>query len=138
MVEAWWQHDGATALSTEADVDAMIDAMVAAGVDYSVASLTFPTRPNLPSGFPDHELRIAVLDNVGGVQYGGIVENESGQWYVPGDTSDQAPLEYFYMGNDEEWPADSIVPLDVVRAMVKEFLSGGGDRPTSPEWAAWL
>jgi len=137
MVEAWWWPDGPTTLSSDDEIDAMIDAMIAAGLDHSVASLTFPDQGRLPSGLPDHELRIAALGSVGGVQYDGIVDYESGQWYVPGANGDRTPVEYRHLGKAEQWPADSIISVDVVRDVVKSFLKTRGGRPEAPDWFAW-
>ncbi|MFC7620475.1 Imm1 family immunity protein [Microlunatus sp. GCM10028923] len=137
MVEAWWQHGAASILSTDGDVDAMIDSMVRSGADYSVASLTCPDRPTLPSGLPDHELRIAALCTRGGILYGGPADGADGTWYAAGTLADDPPLEYFHLGKDEEWPADSLVPIDLVRAAVKDFMINRGDRPTGVEWRPW-
>lgn len=41
---------------------------------------------------------------------------------------------YYYMNCDTEYPADSEIPLDVVRRAAHEFMETNGQRPTSPVW----
>ncbi|WP_312865994.1 Imm1 family immunity protein [Saccharothrix violaceirubra] len=49
-------------------------------------------------------------------------------------STDGEPRSYFYMGHGREFPANSEVPIDVVRQAVKEFMESSGARPTCVRW----
>jgi hypothetical protein len=139
VVSAYYTHDhdkGVT-LRTAEDADALVDDLLTQPFANSVAALYADTRPESPSGYPDHELRIAIdaEAKVGGIRYAG--GDTSDVTYVPGSTSAREEMFYLYMSHDEGWPQDSAVGLDQVRRAVREFVEGNGARPESFEWRQW-
>lgn len=48
--------------------------------------------------------------------------------------SGAAPLTYYYMGSDTEFPADAELPIDAVRRAAHEYMATGGERPASVDW----
>ena len=54
-----------------------------------------------------------------------------GTYFTKGTASRGDSVLYFYMGNDVEYPRDSVVPIDDIRTAVKNFLESG-ERPTHP------
>lgn len=124
---------------TVEDVDALVDALLQEPLEeHSIAALYVRERPALPSGFPDHELRVAVNaeTKVGGLRYTGTDGTNDGTWYAAGAQSERDEVWYCYMGHDEDFPQDSEVGIEQVRAAVKEFLLSGGTRPESLEWTS--
>jgi Immunity protein Imm1 len=141
-VTAYFKHghgDNPVVLRTVEDADALVDALLNEEFDNSVAALYSNARPEMDSGYPDHELRVAIFAeaNVGGIRYAGDDGASPGTWYVPGRKSQRDEVFYLYMTHDESWPRNSEVSIDDVRAAVKEFVANGGDRPASFEWVAW-
>jgi Immunity protein Imm1 len=139
-VNAYYKHehgDQPVMITTSEDVDALVDALLQERLeDNSVAALYVQERPRLESGYPDHELRIAVNADtkVGGLRYAGSDGTSDGVWYARGKQSTRDEVWYCYMGNDEEFPRDSEISLDELRTGAKEFLESGGKRPQSVRW----
>ncbi|MGH3716269.1 MAG: Imm1 family immunity protein [Micromonosporaceae bacterium] len=134
-VAAYFRHEHGEApvrVSTPDEMDALIDELLEEPYDNSVAALYVEGRRN-EAAFPDHELLLAVSqeDSVGGLRYMG----GDGAYTAKGSPSRYEEVMYYYMGHDREFPRDSELPLDVIRRAAKEFLTGGGDRPTCVEWA---
>ncbi|MEV0291139.1 Imm1 family immunity protein [Kribbella sp. NPDC050820] len=130
-------HDKGVILRTAEDADELVDALLQQPFANSVAALYADMRPKASSGYPDHELRIAVdaEAKVGGIRYaGGETDDVT---YVPGKTSAREEMFYLYMGHDEGWPQDSEVSIVQVRQAVREFVEGNGARPTSFVWREW-
>lgn len=81
-------------------------------------------------------LDVGVSDGHGVVRYSGR-DWPSGVVSVgDGEPSDGAERSYFYMGHWRSFPANSEVPLDLVRAAVKEFMATDGARPECIRWDA--
>jgi hypothetical protein len=139
VVSAYYthDHDKGVILRTAADADALVDELLRQPFDNSVAALYADTRPKAASGYPDHELRIAIdiEANIGGIRYTGGDSDATA--YVAGATSEREEMFYLYMSHDEGWPKDSAVTFDQVRQAVKEFIEGNGTRPTGFEWREW-
>ncbi|MFC9688183.1 Imm1 family immunity protein [Kribbella sp. NPDC056951] len=137
--EAYFQNEEPTIVTSADGVDELIDALLDAGPQRSVAVLAVRGRPTSELGLPDHEFEIAVDSRrqVGGLRYAGSHSDESGVWYAVGAQSGPDRLIYAHVGDESPFPADSELPIDVVRAAVKEFLSGGGERPSSVDWQQW-
>ncbi|HEX5404073.1 MAG TPA: Imm1 family immunity protein [Pseudonocardiaceae bacterium] len=57
-----------------------------------------------------------------------------GVYSFGGDSADPAPLQYFYMDTDTEFPATAEVPLAIVRQAVLDFLATGGALPSGVTW----
>ncbi|GAB3832788.1 Imm1 family immunity protein [Kribbella italica] len=139
-VEAYYKNGaGATMLSSAADVDALVDAVLAEPFENSVIALYSNDRPQTEQGYPDHELRIALYAEakVGGIRYAGSDRTARGVWYVPGAVSERDEPFYYYQGHDEGWPQDSEVSIEQVRQAIRQFVEDNGARPSGPEWAEW-
>jgi Immunity protein Imm1 len=50
------------------------------------------------------------------------------------EPSDGEERSYFYMGHWRGFPANSEIPLDLVRAAIKEFMATDGARPECIRW----
>ncbi|MFI5712683.1 Imm1 family immunity protein [Kribbella sp. NPDC051620] len=136
--EAYFRHEHdeqPVRISTEADVDRLVDDLLGEDYENSAATVYVGGRLN-SAGVPDHELLIGI-DNAGGILGSLRYMNESGTYYGAGQPSDHDELVYYYAGQDREFPADSQLPVEAIRAAVKEFVSKGGGRPTSVEWKPW-
>ncbi|MEV8374777.1 Imm1 family immunity protein [Kribbella sp. NPDC056861] len=139
-VEAYYKNGaGATMLSSAADVDALVDAVLAQPFENSVIALYSNDRALTEQGYPDHELRIALYAEakVGGIRYAGSDGTTRGVWFVPGAPSERDETFYYYQGHDEGWPQDSEVSIDQLRQAVREFVEGNGTRPAGFEWTEW-
>jgi hypothetical protein len=117
------------------DIDALILELSTDDGDNTIAGIYINERPVTPQGLPDHELRIAIDGErkVGAVRY----MSGNNAWYAVGQKSDLDEVLYFYMGHDEQYPQDSEITIDEIRTATNEFLTSGGDRPTSPTWSEW-
>jgi immunity protein Imm1 of predicted polymorphic toxin system len=137
--EAYFQNEDPTIVTSADDIDELIDALLDAGPQRSVAVLAVRERPTSALGLPDHEFEVAVDSErkLGGLRYAGSHSDEDGVWYAVGAQSGSDPLPYAHVGDESLFPSNSELPLDVVRAAVKEFLSSGGERPSSVEWQQW-
>ena len=60
-----------------------------------------------------------------------------GTYFTQGKPGGPEDVVYYYTGSDREFPADSELPIEVLRQAVKEFLDSGGERPNSPTWQDW-
>jgi hypothetical protein len=134
--EAYYEgnhRDQPVILRGDADVDALVDALMAGPFTNSMANLYIVERPRHPNGLPDHELGVAVdaEGNVGGLWY---LNSAEGAWYSLGRRSDRDEVFYCFVGNDRTFPPDSEIPIDLIRQAVKEFLATGGQRPTVVRW----
>ncbi len=67
-----------------------------------------------------------------------MYSSPGGVWFsksTPGpDWNPAERLLYYYMNSDTEYPADSEIPLDVVRRAAHEYMETGGSRPGEPNW----
>lgn len=136
--EAYFRHEHdeqPVRISTEADIDRLIDDLLAEDYENSAATLYVEGRLN-SAGVPDHELLVGI-DNAGGILGSLRYMSEAGTYYGAGQAGDHDELVYFYAGQDREFPIDSQLPVETIRAAVKEFISRGGERPSSVEWKSW-
>jgi len=127
-------RDGPAIIQTPEQMDALIDDLLMGDVSNSIATLYIRERPKNPAGFVDHELVLAVNaeDGVGGLSYDGPDEDDT--LFSKGTISQHDEVHYFYVGNDREFPRDSLIPLEAVRQAAKQFLASGGEKPTNVEW----
>jgi hypothetical protein len=140
-VRAFYKNgEGPTLIDTAADVDALVDAVLAEPFENSVIALYSTARPLMESAVPDHEMRVAIFAEakVGGIRYAGDDGTDEGSWYVPGQVSERDEVFYYYQGHDQGWPQDSEVSIEEVRAAVKAFVANDGARPEGVEWVAWV
>jgi hypothetical protein len=136
--EAYFRHEHdeqPVRISTEADIDRLIDDLLGEDYENSAATVYVDGRLNA-AGVPDHELLIGI-DNAGGVLGGLRYMSESGTYYGAGELIDHDELVYYYAGQDREFPVDSQLPVEAIRTAVKEFVSTGGGLPTSVDWKPW-
>lgn len=139
-VRAFYKNGASpTLLTSTADVDALVDAVLAEPFENSVVALYSEARPLLDSGVRDHELRIGIDGEakVGGIRYAGDDGATRGVWYVAGKPIEREEAFFYYQGHDEGWPQDSEVSIEDVRRAIGEFVESGGSRPVSFEWADW-
>ncbi|WP_328996336.1 Imm1 family immunity protein [Kribbella sp. NBC_01245] len=85
-------------LNAPADVDHLVDALIAESFDNSIAEVTILERPLTPEGYPDHQLRIAV--NESGTAGGLCLIVDGKIWFSLGKTSDRDRVFYCYQGNE--------------------------------------
>lgn len=141
-IEAYYRHehdDRPVVIRTEADIDQLVDDLLAESFDHTQAALYLAERPLTEQGYPDHDFRVGINAErkVGGLKFAGPVDGSAGVWYAAGEQSQHSEVSYEYAGHPEEFPLDSELSLDQIRDAVKEFLRSGGERPTSVEWRAW-
>jgi hypothetical protein len=125
-------------LGQPAEVDAVLDAMQAAGDwNHSALELTCRELPLSASGLPNHNMLVGVdhQEPVGAIYYFG---EDVDDVYFTRSTHAAADDEviYGYMGNERFFPRDSEVPIDLIRRAVKEFLATAR-RPTCVSWQPW-
>lgn len=136
---AYYQHghdDHPVVIATAEDVRALIDTMLRQPVEDSTVAIYIAERPRHEIGAPDHELRFGVLADrkLGSIRY----VNGLDAWYARGVQEGPDPIHYQYMGHEELFPADSLVDLDVLLAVITAFLASGAElRPEGANWAAW-
>lgn len=124
--------DAPAVLSTPAEVDGLIDSLLASGVSQNLAQLHSMQRPLLPSGYPDHELLVGAD---GEFRVGVLAFMDSdGNVVTLGSPEGRSEVSYSIMGHATEFPAHSEIPIDMVRRAIKEFLASGGQRPTCVQW----
>jgi hypothetical protein len=133
--KAYFKHghgDSPVILSSPEDVDRLIDALSAETWENSVAAIYIDDRLN-EAGVPDHELLVAVDYNTkttGSLRYMG----GDGVYFSQGNDQTGDPILFYYMGSDREFPREAAIPITDIRAAVKDFVDGGGSRPTVIGW----
>lgn len=136
---AYYEHGhdhNPVVIATVEDVQALVDAMLRQPVENSAAALYIAERPRHEIGVPDHELRFGALADrrLGSIRY----VNGLDAWYAVGVQNGPDPVSYQYMGHDELFPADSLVELDALVAVITDFLASGAEhRPDGASWAPW-
>lgn len=134
-VEAYYrpQHDDKRELLTaSADVDGLIDSLLAGPTQQNLAELHSLERSPLPSGTPDHELLVGADHRL----QVGVLEfmDASGNWTTAGPKAGRTEVRYSCVSHVTEFPANSEIPIDLLRRAVKEFCLSGGQRPTCVQW----
>lgn len=129
------QANNPTQITGPQDIDTLILELSTDDGDNTIASIYINERPATPQGLPDHELRIAIDGErkVGAIRY----MSGNNAWYAIGQKSNLDEVLYFYMGHDERYPQDSELTIAEIRTATNEFLTSGGNRPTSPTWIEW-
>ena len=116
------------------EMDGLVDALLLEPFDNSIAALYVQERPLNEAGLPDHELRVGVnaKEGTGGLRYiGGDADATS---YSKGVESVNDEVYYCYMGNDSDFPRDSVISIEDVKRAARDFLERGGLRPHINEW----
>ncbi len=131
VLEASYKHGaGVRLLRTDDDVDGFLAELLDAGPDYQ--SATIYAVDEAADEDPTHELVIGVdqATELGAVRYAG----DEGEWFSRGDRVNPDGVRYLYYGTAHDFPADSEVPLDLVRTALRELLANEGKRPESVQW----
>jgi hypothetical protein len=141
-IEAYYRHehdDEPVIVTTDGDVDQLVDALRTESFDHTMTALYVTERSATEQGYPDHDFRVGVNaeQNVGGLRFAGTRNGIKGVWYAVGRAPQATKVFYEYAGHPEDFPLDSEISMDQVRNAVKEFLSTGGERPSSVEWQVW-
>jgi hypothetical protein len=139
---AWWlaEHYQAPYLMTVfSHVDALVEALRAAPGQRTAARLVLhpSVRPYLPMGAPDHDL---ILGVDGSEELGSLrLTMPDAVWCAQGNPQDDdAWVVYRLLGGRQLFPPDSLIPLDDIRAGVKDFLVNSGcRRPVGLTWTEW-
>lgn len=129
-------EDDPVVIATAEDVRALIDTMLEQPLQNSAVALYIQERPLHEIGVADHELRFGVLAErkFGSINYTNGLE----AWYARGVQDGDGPVRYQYMGNEELFPADSLVELETLFAVTKNFLATGAEqRPEGADWELW-
>jgi hypothetical protein len=134
-VVAYWRHahgDAPVVAHTAADIDELVDRLLAEPFDHSVATVYAIGRPLNKLGLPDHELRVAIdaTSQVGALRYMG----GAGTWYSHGPRNHLGSQCYHHMGWAAPFPPDSALPLAQIRAALAEFHGSAGRRPVCAKW----
>jgi len=131
VLEASYKHGvGVSLLRTDDDVDGFLVELLSAGPDYQ--SATVYAVDEATDDAPTHELVVGVdqAAALGAVRYAG----EEGEWFSKGEQVNPDGVRYLYYGTAHEFPADSEVPLSLVRHALRELLTNEGKRPESVTW----
>lgn len=120
-------------LTTDEDVDALIDALLTGPAYNNMAQLHSLERPLLPSGYPDHELLVGVNRDLP-VGVLAFMDAEYGNLVTLNPSEGRGEVSYSISGQATEFPDRSEVPIDLIRKAVKEFLFSGGKRPECVQW----
>ncbi|MBB5956941.1 hypothetical protein FHS29_003534 [Saccharothrix tamanrassetensis] len=134
-LEAWYdeEQDEAVTVRTSAELDAVLDAVIA--WDGRIVVHLKPARP-ADTNTRRKTLDVGVHGNTG--QGALVYTSPDGRWFSRATSGSDANADgrilYYYMNSDTEYPADSEIPLDVVRRAAHEYLTTGGQRPTAATW----
>lgn len=124
-------RDEPVVAATPEEANAIIDDLLTQPYDLSMADLYLSENPAAEPG-PALSVGVDPERGVGGLAF----QTPDGRWFSKGQTSKYDEVVYCYYGNEREFPHDSEIPLDHIRAAVAEFLESGGQRPASVEWQA--
>jgi hypothetical protein len=128
-LDAWfdWKADGPTTVRTAAELDAVLDTVVAWNDPTTVQLLIH--------GDPGHAILDVGLDGSTGrgvLYYSGPDAPDASISKGP-YTAEEPPI-YYFTGSDTEFPVDAEIPLSEARRAAHEYMSTGGGRPTGIEW----
>ena len=134
-IEAYYlsgHHDAPEILASPDDVDALVDRLLELPAATNTAARYLMERTTLSSGFPDHEMYLAVDADlrVGAIRF----TDADGTWATLGNPDGRADVRYHLAGHETIFPPHSDVRLDLVRQGGKEFLTSGGNRPECLTW----
>jgi hypothetical protein len=133
VLEASYKHGVDVALlRNDEDIDGFVTELLNAGPDYQ--SATVYAVDESTDEDPTHELVVGVdqATALGAVRYAG----DDGEWFSRGEQVNPNGVRYLYFGTAHEFPADSEVPLDLVRQALRELLANEGTRPDGLPWQA--
>ncbi|MFE3876703.1 Imm1 family immunity protein [Kitasatospora sp. NPDC059146] len=127
-------------LTSVEDVDRLIDELLDGSAYENLAQLTHLARgivkPRVPGhdfpAVPDHDFQVGVdrEQDVGVL----LFIDGSGNFVTAGPPESRNAPAYYLAGHWTEFRDQVEVPVDLVRAAVKEFLLTGGRRPSCVAW----
>ncbi|MGH3864283.1 Imm1 family immunity protein, partial [Actinokineospora sp.] len=126
VLEATFKHGaGVRVLRSAEDIDQFMAELLAAGPNYRAATVYAIDEDT--DADPKHELVVGVDPEreLGSVRYAG----DDGEFYSRGEQTNPDGVAYNYFGTGHDFPADSEVPLSVVKQAIAELLTSGGSRP---------
>jgi Immunity protein Imm1 len=141
-LQAWWRTEHYRTpylITTFGQVDRLIEALANAAHHRTAARLALhpSVRPYTEHGVPDHELIVGVnqAEDVGSLR----LTTYDAVWYAQGKPpDDDQPVCYQLLYDRQEFPPDALLPLDDIRAAVKDFLvNSGRRRPINLSWIEW-
>ncbi|WUX19720.1 Imm1 family immunity protein [Streptomyces sp. NBC_01439] len=120
-------------LATGADVDCLVDALLAGPAFHDAVHIVSRGRSQKPVGFPDHELYVGVSRDlhVGALT---LTAPEVGNVSSVGVPGSRGGVAYHVAEHLLDFSDNSEIPLTLVREAIKEFLHSGGSVPTCIEW----
>ncbi|MFD8285174.1 Imm1 family immunity protein [Streptomyces solisilvae] len=137
-VEAYLRsdEDDPFMVHSSADVDALIDQLLAAPSGRPAAILYVTQRPLDSEGNLDHALWVAIDGDggIGGLHYWNMTKYPGVLFYSRGAMSRRIEVSYYHTGHELNFPRDSEISIPLIRRAVNEFLCSGGDKPTCLEW----
>jgi hypothetical protein len=129
---------GPLVAGTSGELDEAIDRILTAGQLYHPPTMFVRERPRFgPAGVPGHGLKLGVdqAAGYGALAYLGEFDEISGTWITASETAPaDGPTLYLDFDNATEFPPNSLVPLDMWRLALHEFLTSGGNRPICVGW----
>ncbi|MFF9634756.1 Imm1 family immunity protein [Streptomyces bacillaris] len=123
-------------LATPEDVDEMIDVLLESDITECAVQMYSLDRPRLSSGIFDHSFIVGVRKDRGA----GVVSSADGSCEeanvvsVGNSELGRGPVYYCQNGSSFDFPLFSEIPIEKVRAVVKEFVASGGKRPECIDW----
>lgn len=124
-------RDDPVVAATPEEANAIIDDLLTQPYDLSMADLYLAEDTTAAPG-PALSVGVDPDRGVGGLAY----QTADGRWFSRGQDSEHDEVVYCYYGNEREFPHDSEIPLDKIRAAVAEFLENDGARPGGVDWQA--
>jgi hypothetical protein len=131
VLEASYKHgQGLRLLRVNEEIDDFLTELLNAGPDYQ--SATVYAVDETTDEDPDHELVIGVDAEtaLGAIRFAGA----DGEWFSQGERVNPNGVRYLYYGTAHDFPADSEVPLLLVRRALGQLLAGRGKRPDGVLW----
>ncbi|GAA1252949.1 hypothetical protein GCM10009676_44940 [Prauserella halophila] len=116
-LDAWYDHDGPTRVTTAAELDAVLDTVAAMSGPTLVAfnAADDPASAGLLNVGLDAERGVGVVHHAG-----------RGRGYFSlGEASNVDTMLYYYMGSDTEFPPQSEIPVADVRRAAHEYFVNG-------------
>jgi len=133
VLKVAYRHDvGVRTLRTDKDIAAFLDELTTAGWEYTAATV-YAVQEGSETD-PDHELVIGANAETG---LGVVRWSRDGTYYSQGAHINPNGVEHAYFGTAQDFPADSEVPLDVVRLAMRQLLDNHGERPSAVAWQVW-
>lgn len=119
------QDDPATVVTSVEELDALVDRVLAENADESVPSMIQVAVADAPQ---QGAVQVGLAADVGFIA--GLF-NDGSAGTSRGSATGEEKRVYDYMGHAREVPVRAEIPLDQLREGLREFLTGGGQRPSN-------